>query len=520
MTQAPLLTYVTFLPFLGVIPTLFVSQKSEAGRSLIRWISLITSIIVFIVSLRIYNGFDGNIADFQLVELKSWIPSFGISYHMGVDGISFWLILLTTFLTPITILSTWTAIEKRVKEFYISMLVLETAMLGTFCALDIFLFYVFWEIMLIPMYFIIGVWGGERRIYAAIKFFLFTAVGSLLMLVCIIGLVYFHKEATGVLTFNLTELYGTTLPHIYEILFFASFALAFAIKVPMWPVHTWLPDAHVEAPTAGSVILAGILLKMGTYGFVRFAMPLFPDGSAFFTPLIITLSVIGIIYGALVAMVQPDVKKLVAYSSVSHLGYCMLGLYVLNQQGVEGSIYQMLNHGISTGALFLLVGIVYERRHTRLISEYGGIAKIMPVYATIFFIVTLSSIGLPTTNGFIGEFLILLGAFKANKLAAVLAASGVILGAIYMLWMVQRVFYGEVTNPKNLNLKDVSCREVVYMLPLVVCIFWMGLFPNFFMEKMHVSVDKFISQVSKNNNYHNLPKCQIHHASLIQSEHK
>lgn len=519
MTQAPLLTYVTFLPLLGVIPTLFVSQKSEEGRSLIRWIALVTSILVFIVSLRIYNGFDSNIADFQMMELKSWIPSFGINYHMGIDGISFWLILLTTFLTPITILSTWTAIEKRVKEFYIAMLVLETAMLGTFCALDIFLFYVFWEIMLIPMYLIIGVWGGERRIYAAIKFFLFTAVGSLLMLVCIIGLVYFHKESTGVLTFNVTELYGTKLPHIYEILFFASFALAFAIKVPMWPVHTWLPDAHVEAPTAGSVILAGILLKMGTYGFVRFAMPLFPDGSAFFSPIIITLSVIGIIYGALVAMVQPDIKKLVAYSSVSHLGYCMLGLYVLNQQGVEGSIYQMLNHGISTGALFLLVGIVYERRHTRMISEYGGIAKIMPVYTTIFLIVTLSSIGLPTTNGFIGEFLILLGAFKANKLAAVLAASGVILGAVYMLWMVQRVFYGEVTNPKNLKLKDVTCREFIYMLPLIVCIFWMGLFPNFFLDKMHVSVDKFIAQVSKADSFHT-PKCQVHHATLMQSEHR
>ncbi|MDA8161884.1 MAG: NADH-quinone oxidoreductase subunit M, partial [Desulfobacteraceae bacterium] len=474
-----LLTYVTFLPLMGVIPILFIPQKSDEGKNVIRGISFVTSILVFLVSFRIFEGFDVKNAGFQFVEHYPWIPSYGISYYMGVDGLSFWLVLLTTFLTPLTILSTWKAINNRVKEFNVAMLVLETAMLGTFFALDLFLFYVFWELMLIPMYLIIGVWGGERRIYAAIKFFLFTAVGSLLMLVCIIGLVYFHKAATGTLTFNLMSLYGTHLPMIYEILFFAAFALAFAIKVPMFPLHTWLPDAHVEAPTAGSVILAGILLKMGTYGFLRFAMPLFPVGSSFFAPAIIVLSVIGIIYGALVAMVQPDIKKLVAYSSVSHLGYCMLGLYVLTPQGVEGSILQMINHGISTGALFLLVGVIYERRHTRLISEYGGIARIMPIYSTIFFIVTLSSIGLPTTNGFIGEFLILLGTFEVNKTAAVLAASGVILGAVYMLWMVQRVFYGEVTNPKNLKLPDLSLREFGYLAPLLVFIFWIGLYPNF-----------------------------------------
>lgn len=493
--NAPILTYVTFLPLLGVLAILFLPQKSEQSKNIIRGVALVTSIVTFFASMLIYTGFDANVAGFQMVEQKSWIPSYGITYHMGLDGISFWLVLLTTFLTPITILSTWSAIEKRVKEFQIAMLVLETAMLGTFVALDLFLFYVFWELMLIPMYLIIGVWGGERRIYAAIKFFLYTAVGSLLMLVCIIGLVYFHKEQTGVLTFNLLDLYGTTLPRMYELLFFASFAFAFAIKVPMFPLHTWLPDAHVEAPTAGSVILAGILLKMGTYGFIRFAMPLFPEGCAFFTPALITLSVIGIIYGALVAMVQPDIKKLVAYSSVSHLGYCMLGLFVLTRQGVEGSVLQMLNHGISTGALFLLVGVVYERRHTRLIKEYGGIAKIMPAYATIFLIVTLSSIGVPSTNGFIGEFLILLGAFKVNKIAAVIAALGVILGAVYMLWMFQRVFYGKVTNPKNFNIPDLNLREFVYLLPLVVFIFWVGLFPNFFLNKMHKSVDHFIGQV-------------------------
>ena len=392
------------------------------------------------------------------------------------------------------------------------MLVLETAMLGTFVALDLFLFYVFWEIMLIPMYLIIGVWGGERRIYAAIKFFLYTAVGSLLMLVCIIGLIYFHKQQTGVLTFNLLDLYGTSLSSTYELLFFASFAFAFAIKVPMFPLHTWLPDAHVEAPTAGSVILAGILLKMGTYGFIRFAMPLFPEGCAFFTPALITLSVIGIIYGALVAMVQPDIKKLVAYSSVSHLGYCMLGLFVLTRQGVEGSVLQMLNHGISTGALFLLVGVVYERRHTRLIKEYGGIAKIMPAYATIFLIITLSSIGVPSTNGFIGEFLILLGTFKVNKIAAVLAASGVVLGAVYMLWMFQRVFYGKVTNPKNLNIPDLNLRELAYLVPLVVFVFWVGLFPNFFLNKMHKSVDHFIGQVQVTE--HRMAQVDCEYAAL------
>jgi NADH-quinone oxidoreductase subunit M len=490
-----LLTYVIFLPLMGVMPILFIPQKSDEGKNVIRGISFVISVLVFLVSLRIFYGFDVKQPGLQFIEHYPWIPSYGITYFIGLDGLSFWLILLTTFLTPLTILSTWKAIDKRVKEFQIAMLVLETAMLGTFFALDLFLFYVFWELMLIPMYLIIGVWGGERRIYAAIKFFLFTAVGSLLMLVCIIGLVYFHKQATGDLTFNILSLYGTHLPWIYEVLFFAAFALAFAIKVPMFPLHTWLPDAHVEAPTAGSVILAGILLKMGTYGFLRFAMPLFPYGSSFFAPVIIVLSVVGIIYGALVAMVQPDIKKLVAYSSVSHLGYCMLGLYVLTTQGVEGSILQMINHGISTGALFLLVGIIYERRHTRLISEYGGIARIMPIYSTVFLIVTLSSIGLPTTNGFIGEFLILLGTFKVNKLAAVLAASGVILGAVYMLWMVQRVFYGQVTNPKNFKLPDLSLREFSYLAPLLVLIFWIGLYPNFFLDKIHSSVGNFINQV-------------------------
>ncbi len=493
--NAPLLTYITFLPLLGILLILFISQRSESGKDVIRSLALVTSIVVFLVSLRIYFAFDPNVAGFQLVEKHPWIPSYGIGYFMGIDGLSLWLVLLTTFLTPLTILSTWNAISDRVKEFQVLMLLLETAMIGAFVSLDLLLFYVFWELMLIPMYLIIGVWGGKQRIYAAIKFFLYTAVGSLLMLVCIVGLVYFHQRETGVLTFNLLELYGTHLSRIYEILFFAAFALAFAVKVPMFPVHTWLPDAHVQAPTAGSVILAGVLLKMGTYGFFRFAMPLFPEGSAFFSPLIITLAVIGIVYGAMVAMVQPDAKKLVAYSSISHLGYCMLGLYALTPRAVEGSILQMINHGISTGALFLLVGVVYEKRHTHEIKEFGGLARVMPVYAAIFFIITLSSIGFPTTNGFIGEFLILLGTFEVNKVAAIFAASGAILGALYMLWMYQRLFFGEVTNPKNKKLHDLTLREVVYLVPLVVMVFWIGLYPNFFLNKMHRSVDHFISQV-------------------------
>ncbi|WP_456434324.1 NADH-quinone oxidoreductase subunit M [Thermosulfuriphilus sp.] len=493
--DVPILSLVTYLPLVGILPILFISQRSEAGKNLIRIVSLLTSILVFLVSLKLYFDFDPHMTGFQFVERHDWIKPLGIRYLMGLDGISLWLVLLTTFIMPITILSTWSAIEKHVKEFQVSMLLLETAMVGTFLALDLFLFYIFWELMLIPMYLIIGVWGGERRIYAAVKFFLYTMFGSLLMLVCIIGLVYLHWQQTGEITFTLMELYGTNIPRTLEILFFAAFALAFAIKVPMFPFHTWLPDAHVEAPTAGSVILAGILLKMGTYGFIRFAMPLFPEGSAALAPLIMALAVIGVIYGALVAMVQPDIKKLVAYSSVSHLGFVMLGMYALTPEGVEGALLQMINHGVSTGALFLLVGIIYERRHTRLIAEYGGIARVMPLYATIFLIVALSSIGLPLTNGFVGEFLILLGTFKISKVHAALAATGVILSAVYMLWMYQRVFYQKVTNPKNEGLPDLNLREFSYLAPLVVMIFWIGIYPNFFLSKVHTSVNSFIKMV-------------------------
>jgi NADH-quinone oxidoreductase subunit M len=378
----------------------------------------------------------------------------------------------------------------------VCMLLLETAMIGAFIALDLFLFYVFWELMLIPMYFMIGVWGGKRKIYATVKFFIYTMIGSLLMLVAILYIVNACRAQTGVLTFELSELLTLSLSAPQQWLLFLAFALAFAIKVPMFPFHTWLPDAHVEAPTPGSVILAGVLLKMGTYGFIRFAMPMFPEAAIRAIPLIVVLSIIGIIYGACVAMVQKDVKKLVAYSSVSHLGFVMLGLFALNTQAVEGAIYQMLNHGISTGALFLLVGVIYERRHTRLIVEYGGLTKVMPIYATVFMLVTLSSIGLPPLNGFIGEFLILVGAFKANVWYGVLAATGVVLGAIYMLWMYQRVFFGEVTNEKNLKLKDLAPREIFVFVPIVVMIFWMGVYSKPFISRMEPAVNKFITDVN------------------------
>ena len=402
-----------------------------------------------------------------------------------------------TFLTPITILSCFSSITERIKEFFFCMLLLETTMMGAFIAQDLFLFYVFWELMLIPMYFMIGVWGGERRIYATIKFFIYTMVGSLLMLVAILYVVFQFKAQTGTLTFELSQVLATQLGSGEQWLLFLAFALAFAIKVPMFPFHTWLPDAHVEAPTPGSVILAGVLLKMGTYGFIRFAMPMFPEAAMRAIPVISVLAIIGIIYGALVAMVQKDIKKLVAYSSVSHLGFVMLGLFALNTHAVEGAIYQMINHGISTGALFLLVGVIYERRHTRLISEYGGLTKVMPWFAVYFMVVTLSSIGLPPLNGFVGEFLILLGVFQANVWYGVFATTGVVLGAIYMLWVLQRVFFGEVTNEKNRDLKDLTPREIMVFGPLILAIFVLGLYSKPFISKMEPSVNQFIEFVTE-----------------------
>jgi len=497
----PILSILTFLPLVGAIFLLPIDGENKAR---IRWGALWISIVEFALSVPLFFCFDSANPGMQFVEKKGWFAGFGqaepiVHYFLGLDGLSLLLVLLTTFLTPIVLLSTWSAVEKRVKEFMFALLALETAMIGTLLALDLFLFYVFWELMLVPMFLIIGVWGGERRIYATIKFFIYTMVGSVLMLAAILYLVWFNYGASnGTVTFDLIALNQTapTLTCSVQMWLFAAFALSFAIKVPMFPLHTWLPDAHVEAPTAGSVILAGVLLKMGTYGFVRFAMPLFPEATVAAVPFMSVLSIIGIIYGALVAMVQPDIKKLVAYSSVSHLGYVMLGLFSLTAQGVSGGIYQMLNHGISTGALFLLVGVIYERRHTRLISEFGGLTKVMPVYAVVFMIVTLSSVGLPLTNGFVGEFLILVGTFLgANPLAKVFAffaAMGVILGAVYMLWMFQRVMFGPVTNEKNLKLTDLNGRELAYLMPLLVFIMLMGIYPKPFLSRMEPSVQHFI----------------------------
>lgn len=485
------LSVITFLPAIGALVLVGFPRAADNAA---RWFTLSITLVAFVVSLHVMRGFESSAA-MQFVVDRPWIPSFGIHYHIGIDGISLWLVLLVTFLTPITVLSCYSSITTNVREFCISMLLLETTMLGAFVALDLFLFYVFWELMLVPMYFMIGVWGGDRRIYATVKFFIYTMVGSLLMLVAILYVVFQFKAQFGVLTFDAQMLMSTKLTAAQQWPLFGAFALAFAIKVPMFPFHTWLPDAHVEAPTPGSVILAGVLLKMGTYGFIRFAMPMFPQAALRAVPIICALAIMGIIYGALVAMVQKDVKKLVAYSSVSHLGFVMLGLFALNTQAVSGAIYQMLNHGISTGALFLLVGVVYERRHTRLMSEYGGITKIMPVYAAIFMVVTLSSIGLPMTNGFVGEFLILLGAFQANVWYGVLGATGVVLGAVYMLWMLQRMFFGPVTNEKNEKLKDLSLREVLVFAPLVVMIFVMGLYSKPFLSRMEPSVRQFVNQM-------------------------
>jgi len=487
-----ILSRITFLPLIAAVLVAFMPAHSHRT---IKWFTFLATMTVFLLSMGLVRQFDA-IPAMQMTVHKAWLPSLGISYHMGIDGISLFLVMLVTFLTPITVLGCFNSIDVRVKEFFICLLLLETAMIGAFVALDLFLFYMFWEAMLIPMYFMIGMWGGERRVYATVKFFIYTMIGSLLMLIAILYVVHVHKAQTGTLSFDLPVLLETVMSGPQQWLLFLAFALAFAIKVPMFPFHTWLPDAHVEAPTPGSVILAGVLLKMGTYGFIRFAMPMFPEAALRALPLIATIAIIGIIYGALVAMVQKDVKKLVAYSSVSHLGFVMLGLFALNTQAVEGAILGMINHGISTGALFLLVGVIYERRHTRLISEYGGLTKVMPVYATIFLIVTLSSIGLPPLNGFVHEFLILVGAFQANVWWGVLAATGVVLGAIYMLWMFQRVFFGEVTNEKNAKLKDLNLREILVFIPLIVMIFWMGVYSKPFVARIEPSVAQFVGQMN------------------------
>lgn len=488
MSDSFLLTAIIFFPLLGAILVAVFPADDDHGKERARWITLITLILGFLISLGLWFGFNPEQQGMQFVQRADWIPGLGIEYYIGVDGLSLLLIMLTTFLGPLVMAGSWTAIQDRVKGFCFALLLLQTAMLGTFMALDIFLFYVFWELMLLPLYFIIGIWGGARRIYAAIKLFVYTMTGSLVMLIAVLYLALTYN------TFDLLELYRADIPAQAQLWLFGFFALAFAIKVPMFPFHTWLPDAHVEAPTAGSVILAGVLLKMGTYGFMRFAMPLFPEAIPAYSPIVCVLAIIGIIYGALVAMVQPDVKKLVAYSSVSHLGFVMLGLFALNPQGVQGGILQMVNHGISTGALFILVGMIYERRHTRMIKDFGGLAKVMPVYSFFFMMITFSSVGLPGLNGFIGEMLILLGAFEFNPIYAILAATGVILGAIYMLWMYRRVFFGPVTHEENKDLKDLNGREIVIMSALMIFVIWIGVYPASFLGPIAGSVETFIEQ--------------------------
>jgi NADH-quinone oxidoreductase subunit M len=480
------LTITTFLPLAGGI-LLLLFKKDHVNA--FRWGGMILSCLTFVISLTLYFGFNPDLPGMQFVQNIPWVTTFGISYHVGIDGMSLLLILLTTFLTPIALLSSWLSISNRVKEFTIMILFLETGMIGVFSAIDLFLFYVFWEAMLIPMYFIIGIWGGSNRIYAAIKFFIYTMFGSLLMLIAILWLGFYASTLPGgKFTTDLLTLYalGPNIPASIQLWMFLAFTLSFAIKVPLFPFHTWLPDAHVEAPTAGSVILAGVLLKMGTYGLLRFCLPLFPQASLTCMPYIAGLAVIGIVYGALVSMVQTDIKRLVAYSSVSHLGFVVLGIFACTEESIQGSIIQMINHGLSTGALFLMVGMIYDRRHTRLISDFGGIAKVMPLFSIFLLIVSLSSIGLPGLNGFIGEFLILLGAFHSALLAhwyVVVASSGVILAAVYMLWMYQRVIYGKITNPANQGLLDLSKREIAVLVPILIFIVWIGVYPGTFLSK-------------------------------------
>ncbi len=495
-----LLSTIVFLPLLfALIIALWPKVNS------IRPLAFGFSVIEFVLSLSILQRFDASSAALQLVEKHVWIERFGISYFMGIDGLSLWLVIMTTFLMPIIVLASWTSIDKRVKGFHVSLFILQTAMLGTFLAMDAIFYYVFWELSLVPMYFMVGIWGGTRRIYATVKFFIFTFAGSVLMLVAMIYMMYLTQEATGQMSASLLEFYKLKIPFVggqffsLQTLLFFAFALAFAIKVPVFPLHTWLPDAHVEAPTPGSVILAAVMLKMGTYSFLRWVIPLFPDASEYWAWLFMLIGVIGIVYGALVAMVQPDIKKLVAYSSVSHMGYVLIGMFAFNAFGLQGSIYQMLNHGISTGALFILIGMIYERTHSREISKYGGLAGVLPVFATFFFIITLSSIAVPMTNGFVGEFLILLGTFKAMPAYAYVAVLGVILGAVYMLWMFKRVFFGqqgELVKDDHHPLHDLNMREIAVMTPLVIMVFWMGLFPNQFLDWSKASVEHLIQNRS------------------------
>lgn len=499
--QNHLLTILILLPVVGAIATVAYSFAPAARESHYRWVALTCSIGTFAVSLLLINGIGGNAAAFRFEENYSWIAAIGARYHLGVDGISLWLVLLTTLLMPVSILSSWTAIDKRQLSYYVFMLLLEAAMIGVFVSLDLLIFYLFFEASLVPMFFLIGIWGGERRVYAAVKFFIYTAVGSLLMLVGIISLYFLYGSFDYTSILEAMKNGSSLLSPRAEFWLFLAFAFAFAIKVPLFPLHTWLPDAHTEAPTAGSVILAGILLKMGTYGLLRFNFGLFPNASRQFAPLMITLAVIGIIYGALVAMVQPDVKRLVAYSSVSHMGFVVLGLFSFTELGMQGALYQMLNHGVSTGALFLFVGMIYERRHTRMIKDFGGLARPMPWFSTFFVIAGLSSIGLPFLNGFVGEFLIMLGTWTSDVvqhvwIVTMLAGTGVIWAAVYMLWMLQRVVFGTKTSEANAHLHDLSAREVGLLVPLLALMLLMGVYPRPFLSRSRPSIDAARSRLA------------------------
>jgi NADH-quinone oxidoreductase subunit M len=508
--QQYLLTILILLPTVGAIAAVGHGLAWKKSETHYRWIALIFSLATFALSLLLLGGGGSSADGFQFVENRVWISSIGARYHLGVDGISLWLVLLTTLLVPISILSSWNSIKKRTLAFYAFMLALESAMIGVFVSLDLLIFYLFFEASLVPMFFLIGIWGGERRIYAATKFFIYTAVGSLLMLVGIIALYFIHSNQVGYGTFDYVTLLNSLRSGAMnlamlgraEFWLFLAFALAFCIKVPLFPFHTWLPDAHTEAPTAGSVILAGVLLKMGTYGLMRFNLALFPAASRYFAPTIITLAVIGIIYGALVAMVQPDVKRLVAYSSVSHMGFVVLGLFSFTEMGMQGALYQMLNHGVSTGALFLFVGMIYDRRHTRMISDFGGLASSMPWFSAFFVIASLSSIGLPLLNGFIGEFLIMIGTWTSSAIArpwvaTMLAGTGVIWAAVYMLWMLQRVVFGRIRNPENAKLKDLNAREVGLLVPLLILMLLMGAYPRPFLDRSRASVMEVRDRVVK-----------------------
>ena len=495
LANIPILTLLIIIPLIGAATIMCLSSENKDG---IRSTTLGVSVINFIASLALLIDFDVATHKMQFVENSAWIPGIGAQYHLGIDGISLLLVLLTTFIAAISILCSWSAIEERVKEYMVFLMILEAGMIGVFVSLDMVLFFLFWEIGLVPMYFLIGIWGGKRKLYASIKFFLYTLFGSVFMLAGILALYLAHGKATGVYTFDLLKLYEVHYAYNLQWWVFLAFFLGFAIKVPLFPFHTWLPDAHVEAPTAGSVILAGVLLKMGTYGFVRFSLPLLPDASRAWSPFVITISVIGIVYGAFLAIAQTDIKKMVAYSSVSHLGVVMAGIFAMNQMGIDGGVIQMINHGISTGGLFLVIGMIYERRHTREMAEFGGLSKVMPAFAAFTIIIALSSIALPGTNGFIGELFVLIGLFKYGILPGAVAVIGIVAGPVYILGMCQKVIFGKVTRPENLGLKDVNAREAFILLSIAVLIFWIGIFPGHFMRYSNASTAHLVEVVNKN----------------------